>query len=257
MPARPFATPPCPSPPEGWRLHAAVNSVDTHDAANIAAWSTAASAFKNIVVTALVASRRCLSIETLPVGAGVTAPCMGAVFPRFARNRLVSVIAMFTIAIDVTAIRPMSPISLTSRSPTETRLRASPIEPLPWDSPRKRRTSPHGPVAALSARTIGGLGMSNGSDGRRSYAAGGASERPAPPSRRPPGPGLAPPQPAAPPASPSAVSPNVTGLPCSCCWRRRAASNRVPTPRTWTARSIRLSIAEGDTLNRAAISFEL
>lgn len=65
---------------------------------------------------------------------------------------------MFTIAIDVTAIRPMSPISLTSRSPAETRLRASPIEPLTWDNPRKRRTSPQRPGRDDLCRSNGEIG---------------------------------------------------------------------------------------------------
>ena len=43
----------------------------------------------------------------------------------------------------------------------------------------------------------------------------------------------------------------------SCSCSRRAASNRVPTPRIWIARSIRLSIADGETPKIAAISFEL
>ncbi|WP_235527896.1 hypothetical protein [Sphingomonas sp. Leaf38] len=97
---------------------------------------------------------------------------MGAALIRVARNSVVNVIAMFTSAIEVMAIKPTSPTSRTSLSPTGTRLRAIPLEPLPWDNPRKRRTSPHGSVAKIPAGRTGGLGTSNGSDGRRSYVGG-------------------------------------------------------------------------------------
>lgn len=78
------------------------------------------------------------------------------------------------------------------------------------------------------------MGTSIGSDGSRSYVGAGASERVS--------------------SRTNTVSPVA---PRSCSSSRRAASNRVPTPRTWIARSIRLSIADGDTPKIAAISFEL
>jgi hypothetical protein len=76
---------------------------------------------------------------------------------------------MFTSAIEVTAIKPMSANNLITLSPIENRLRATPVDPLPPDTPRKRRASPHGSIWALYGMWTGEVGTSIGSDGSRSY----------------------------------------------------------------------------------------